>query len=244
MTDPFQRSDEATPAAAESERLRAFTKALWDALVPPSGECIAVQGELVRANERLQSELFRNGLSNYYCQEGHGPGGREGTVADNHYGKLLLFLLGTLVANRNGALDAEDVAYFEAVLRLVSPDWERNVRIGALTSKLEDSELEGTEGLSEAERAELEALESEGGGPPWEELFSRAARCLANWCLANPELVDRGGNAVEERGLRDVRHVFEPPPPPPPCPLCKGKGWIAAADPTGFAEPCACKRTG
>lgn len=30
------------------------------------GQCVSVQGELVRANERLQSEYFRNGLGNYY----------------------------------------------------------------------------------------------------------------------------------------------------------------------------------
>ena len=35
------------------ERLQAFTKALWDALVPGNGSCASVHGELIRANETL-----------------------------------------------------------------------------------------------------------------------------------------------------------------------------------------------
>ena len=39
------------------------------------------------------------------------------------------------------------------------------------------------------------------------ELFDRAERCIANWCIANPELVDSEGRAVEERGVRSVEDV-------------------------------------
>ena len=49
----FEPAEEATETAPGSDRLEAFTKALYQALVPNSGACVSVQGELVRANERL-----------------------------------------------------------------------------------------------------------------------------------------------------------------------------------------------
>ncbi len=94
---------------------------------------------------------------------------------------------------------------------------------------------------SEAELKELRELEA-AGGLAWEEVLNRADRCIANWCIANPRLVDRYGRPVEDRGIRDVKTIFKPPPsPPPPCLLCRGKGWLSPKDPTQFPEVCSCK---
>src|SRR5664279_6233165 len=92
----FDRTDEGSSNdnRMPGERLAAFTKAMWDALVPGNGSCASVQGELVRANERLQSEYFRNGMGNYFGRDEPNE-----TLADNHYGALLLFILDTMVAN-------------------------------------------------------------------------------------------------------------------------------------------------
>src|ERR1700722_7587024 len=159
----FDRTDEATDEnMMGSERLRAFNKAMWAALVPPEGECASVQGELIRASERLQGEYFRNGLGNYYEP--------AATLGETFYGGMLVFLLDTLIANRSTALDAEDVAYFEEVRRLVEPDWLRHHRMSDLEEKCGESDA------SEAETRELEELEVvEGLG--WEHLFRRAERC-------------------------------------------------------------------
>ena len=216
-----------------SDRLQAFTKALWDALVPRSSECASVQGELIRANERLQSEYLRNGLANYYAppEPGH-------TLADNHYGRLLLFLLDTLIENRNHPADDDDVRCFTDVRRLVEADWRLQLRIGELEGKREDSDL------TDAEREELDRLAASPSPIGWDALFNRAQRCIASWCIANTALSDRLGKIVKERGVTDVRHIFERPAAPPPCPICNGKGWVPAKDPADFPTLCACKTGG
>lgn len=213
-----------------SERLQAFTKALWDALVPDDGSCASVQGELIGANERLQSEHFRNGMGNYF-----GRAEPDETLADTFYGELVLFMLDTMIANRNQALSDDDVAYFTEVRRDIEPQWLRGLRSDELFYKGEEA------ARTNAEKEELAQLDEQAPGPNWEDLFNRAERCIANWCLTNTALIDREGKPVTEGGVSDVIHIFEPPPPPPPCPLCNGKGWIAPTNAGDFPSMCSCK---
>ena len=182
----FERADEADAETNRpaSERLQAFTKALWDGLVPKHGACTSVQGELVRANDRLLGECLRNGMANYFDP--------DETLAENYYGALLLFVLDTMIANRNEALSDEDVAYFTEVRRELSPQRDRGLRSDALYHK---AESEG-EALTAAEEAELAQLDALPRGPHWEDLFNRAERCIANWCLTNTALIDREGAPV------------------------------------------------
>lgn len=241
----FERSDEGTafygtaPPKMRSERLQAFHKALWDALVPASGESTSVQGELIRAVERLHSDSLCEGMGNYY--EGMGDRGDSAKVEDTYLGQLMVFMLDTLIENRNQGLDTEDVAYFADARTRMSSDWLRQKRIYELDNKYNESEA------SEAETKELQQLEAAAaatdGRPDWEDVFHRADRCIANWCITNPDFVDRKGRPVEVRGLRHVMAIFEPPlAPPPPCPICNGKGWLPPRDATQFPEVCSCKR--
>ncbi len=171
------------------------------------------------------------GLGNYYEDDS-----RDGTLGGTFVGKMLLFMLDTLVENRNRPLDDEDVAYFAGVRGVVESDWLKHKRIFELDEKLNESEA------SDAEVKELRDFEASGGGPAWEELLKRAERCIANWCIANAGLVDRQGRPVEDRGIREVKTIFEPPPVPvPPCPVCKGKAWLPPRDATQFPEACWCK---
>jgi hypothetical protein len=212
-------------------RLHAFTRTLSDALVPDSGSCVSVQGELIRANDRLQGEYFRNGLTNYF-----GRDEPDGTLAGNYYGELLLFVLETMIANRNQPLANDDVAYFSEIRRDVEPQWLRGLRSDELFHKGEE------EDLSPAEKEELASLDAQPRGPDWESFFRRAERCIASWCLSNTALIDRQGEPVTERGVSAVMHVFHPPPAPPPCPLCNGKGWLSPKTASDFPAVCSCKK--
>lgn len=223
---PFDRAEEATDTTPSSERLRAFTKAVWDALVPRTGECVSLQGELIRANERLLSECLRNGMCNYYVD--------DETVAQNYYGALALLILDTLIANRGGALAADEVAYFADVRSRLARDRTQSLRLRDLEQK--------EEALTDAEARELEVLSDDPAARVnWEALCNRAERCIANWCLANPELVDRQGRPVEERGVRHLEHLLNPPPPPPKCPRCSGRGFLQPTDERKFPERCSCQ---
>jgi hypothetical protein len=95
----------------------------------------------------------------------------------------------------------------------VEPDYLRRRRIEV---------LEWREDPTDAETSELEALEEAEAGAPfyWETLFNRAERCVANWCIANPEFVDRQGRPVEEGGACRVEQILGRSLPPPP--LSKG----------------------
>ncbi len=53
----------------------------------------------------------------------------DGNLADNYYGELLLFVLDTMIANRNRALSDDDVAYFTEVRREIEPQWLRGLRL-------------------------------------------------------------------------------------------------------------------
>lgn len=224
----FERDDEGAYGRLPSERLQAFTKAMWKALVPESGACLSVQGELVRANERLHAEYLRNGMSNYYQP--------ASALTDTLYGSLLVFVLDTLLENRGHSLAEDDVHYFDTARRNAEPDWRTQLRIDAL---VELQEQEGRE-LTEAEKEELERLEAVDERLAWEALFNRAERCIANWCICNPELVDRNGNAVTERGLANVSQVFASQPAPPTCSRCRGRGWLPPPDPSSFPTICSC----
>ena len=223
--DRFEECDEG------GERLQAFNKSIWDRLVPRSGPCRSLQGELVRASLRLQSEYYRNGLGNYYVREKPEEG-----LADNPYGGGVLLVIDTLVANRGGSLHERDVTYLTKMREAVVRDWELKIRLGDLEEKSVDG---GGTGLTEQEAQELEQLEQleESDAVDWEKYFARAERCIANWCLANPALVDLQGKPIREGELSDLRHIFEPPPP---CPKCNGKGWLVSADRSQFPTPCEC----
>jgi len=231
MTRRFDRTDEGIGLQTSSERLRAFYEALWKALVPRSRDPVSIQGELVRVVTWLRGDFLKEGMDNYYGDES------DERLEDMPLGPTVIVMLDTLVENRNRALDDEDVAYFTAVRRVVHSDWLVGNR------RLELSCKENGDEASEAETKELRELEAAGGGMVWDEVLNRAERCIANWCIANPKLVDRKGRPVEEGGIREVNTIFEPPPaPPPPCPICKGKGWLPPRDATQFPEVCSCKR--
>ena len=154
----FDLSDEGNSDEdrSPSERLEAFTEALWDALVPREGSCASVQGELIRANARLQGEYFRNGMCNYF-----GRDRPDGTLADNHYGELLLFMLDTMIANRNRALSDDDVAYFAEVRRDIEPQWLRGLRSDELFYKAEKVDF------TDAEKEEQAKLDDQPREPAW-----------------------------------------------------------------------------
>jgi hypothetical protein len=229
---PFDLTDEANPDddRPASERLEFFTKALWSTLVPPNGACVSVQGELIRASERLQSEYFRNGMANYFRAEAPGA-----ALTTNYYGGLLVFLLDTLLANRSAALSAADVGYFRGVRDALEPQWRRGLRSDELSYKAEEEEL------TDAEQAELAALDELPRGPAWETMFARVERCVANWCLANRQLVDREGRPVVEGGVSDLIQIFEPAPAAVVCERCGGKGWLPPQTAGAFPAVCACR---
>ena len=214
-------------------RLGVFVKALWDALVPESGECFTLQAEMVRAYGRLQSEHFQNGLCNYYMADEPHHG-----FADGHYPGLLVFLLEKLVANANAASDGLTVDYFADVLERAPRDWRLQQEINDIAER----EHEQDRALTDAELARIDELSDHPSRLQWEELLDRLQIAVANYCLANPVLLDRQtGKPADERGVKDIRHVFEPPPAPAACARCNGKGWIASSDATQFPTMCSCK---
>jgi hypothetical protein len=225
---PFDLSEQSTDTSLGSERLQAFLKAMYEAFVPSSGECISLQGELVRASDRLWSECLRNGMCNYYV-------GDE-SVAQNYYGDLVLLIIGTLTENKNIALSADDLSFFLETRQRLDADRVRQLRLRDLEQK--------ETALSDAESQALEDLSSSGRVDriDWEAFCARADRCIANWCIANPELVNRSGKPVVERGgLRNVSSIFSPPPPPQTCVLCGGRGFIQSETPSGFPKRCTCR---
>lgn len=225
----FDRGDEGIDRQLDSERLRAFHKALCDALVPGTGKPVSVQGELVLAFTLLRGPFLLYGMEDYYGDDS------SDEFENTFLGEGTLFMLDTLIENRNAPLDDEDLAFFTDVRNVVEADWLVGRRIAELNHKSNESEA------SEVESKELRELEA-AGGLAWEEVLNRADRCIANWCIANPHLVDREGRRVEDRGIREVKTIFEPPPPPPPpCPHCRGKGWLPPMDASQFPERCSCK---
>ncbi len=218
----FGRGLESDPA--EQARLDAFIDSLYRDLVPGSGESATIQGELIRAHARLTTECYREGMGNYYDDE-LDP---NDTFADSPYGQLAVFLLDTLIANRGEPLEADDVAAFAAARRDLEPNWHWRRSVMVLTSRAEGT----TEPpLSDAEERELAQLEDAGPTIGWETLLDRAQRCVANWCIAHPDLLDR----TSKRPLASA----SAPIPTTPCPRCEGRGWI---DPRGFAELCPCNQ--
>jgi hypothetical protein len=222
--DRFDRND---------ERLEAFTRKVWDALVPPSGECVSVQGEMVRAHSRLTSEHYRNGMGNYYTPDHDDHG-----FADGHYPRLLVFVLEKLIANANAANDALTVDYFRNALECAPRDWQLQRRIDDIYEREHEEKRE----LTEAELDEVDSIAEDPARLAWEELLDRLEIAVANYCIANPLLLDRvSGRPIEEGGVKDIRHIFDAPPAPPACPLCNGKGWLTPTDPTQFPTMCSCK---
>jgi hypothetical protein len=52
-----------------ADEYRALGRHIWQTYVPPKGQSATVQGELLRANEKLRDEAQRNGNANW--DEGH-----------------------------------------------------------------------------------------------------------------------------------------------------------------------------
>jgi hypothetical protein len=207
-------------------RLQDFTQALLGALVPHSGSCSSVQGELVRAHAILVEELARSRMGNYY------PNHVSQQLGATLYSALLVLVLDTLIANRNDGLNPEDVAYLVAARQTLDTDWERALRV---------MDLAESHSLTEAQERELRELED--GGPllAWEQLLARTERCIGNWCIANPILLDKAGQRVPtSEGGMDIRSRFEPQSAVAPCGVCGGKGW-RTAHPGSHAELCVCK---
>ena len=191
----FERVD-ANPV--EQQRLEEYTDTLYRVLVPGSGDSASVQDELIRARSRLESDYYREGMGNYYEHDA------SENLAETYYGGLVVFMLDTLIENRNQALDDQDVAYFVEVRRTVEPNWQWKKRLDALNNRAEGTDQPE---LSAIEEQELEQLESGGPTLDWEELFERAQRCIANWCIMNPTLIDRGGRAVDHGAVREVTQI-------------------------------------
>lgn len=223
----FSRDDEASDGRPTGPRLESFLDAVWKALVPKQGECRSVQGQLVLAIQHLQAVFLRDGPEPYYDTEG----------SANRLVAMLRHVLDTLVANRGEALDPEDVAFFASIRAQVDSDWRRGHRRFELLGKAND------ETASADELAEIERLEAT-PALPWPDLFARAERCVANYCLVSPVLVDRAGAPTSDQGVRDLRHVFAPPPPTPVCASCGGKGWVPAKDASSFPTVCSCRSSG
>jgi hypothetical protein len=179
MMRRFDRTDQGIGLQMGSERLRAFYEALWKAVVPSSREPVSLQGELLRVVTWLRGDFLKEGMENYYGDD------RHERFEDMPVGPMVIVMLDTLIENRNRALDDEDVAYFIAVRRVVHSDWLVGNR------RLELSCKENGDEASEAETKELRELEAAGGEIAWDEVLNRADRCIANWCIANPNLVDR-----------------------------------------------------
>ena len=182
----FTVDDEAGQTSDPSARLTAFIDAIREVTVPSGRECASVQGELLAINDAWMGDYFRNGLANYYACDG---------IDD------LVFLVDTLVANQNAALDDDDVRHFRELRPLLFLDWTRTRRI---------QELEEMSQRSPSNDEELAALclEDEHKGFLFEDTFDRAERCIANWCIANPDLVDRSGRAVMEGATSTLRALF------------------------------------
>ena len=208
-------------------RLADFVKRVWEGLVPSSGECVSVQGELIRVPGRLLGELFRNGFSNYYDSD------RPRT--ESHYGGWLEFALGVVLENQGDANTDADLGLLRDARAHLDADYARELRIRHLQGRFDDDLL------TPEEDAEFTQLERGNALIAWEATLTRLERCAANWVLTHPLLVDRKGAPVKEGGVADVRHLFSPPPPPPKCPLCGGRGWTQA-DEKRFPERCACVR--
>ncbi len=160
------------------------------------------------------------------CGEDEGP-----------YRSHAAFLFDTLVANRNMAIDEEDVAFFRDMREMLDDDYTLGCRRYELSLRNEGvTEPE----LTDEEREELACLR-EKPHIAWSIALMRAERCVANWCIANPELVDRQGKPVVEGAIAKIDDIFEPSPPPAePCSISKGKKWLAPANPSDFPTACLC----
>ena len=207
-----------------SERLRAFTKASYETLVPASGSADTIHGELLRANDRILSEALRNGMANFYNP--------DETLEENYYGSLLLFMLETLIKNVGNAVDREDVEYFKHIRSSLEADRQTVSRL----MELEDKDGE----LTPPEETEYARLEQKAGTIAWEDLYDRAERCIANWCVVNSELVPYGGDTFRPKNRPKLIEELFNTPPVEVCVRCSGKGWIAA-QPGAFPEKCVCQ---
>jgi hypothetical protein len=87
---------------------------------------------------------------------------------------------------------------------------------------------------------ELARLEASPDGIHWEELLHEASACIANWCIANPKLVDLRGRPLEVNGARDVTKLGKRDAGPV-CPICNGKGFLPQVKDTDFPRLCSCQ---
>ncbi|MDO3410478.1 hypothetical protein QWJ34_11965 [Saccharibacillus sp. CPCC 101409] len=91
-------------------------RALWDALVPDSGQADTVQGELVRSIQRLRSESHRNGNANWdegfelYCDFIEVTFLPPKTVVDGHFLERVEIIINRL---RQPHIPYMEDAYFD-----------------------------------------------------------------------------------------------------------------------------------
>ena len=187
----------------EPDRLAAFLKRLFCALVGDDCSSASVQGQLVYANASLMRSYI-DGMADYLTREAP-----DQTLADTELGALAIFLVETMIANHGQALDDKDVSYFKGVRAELEVAWLRGIRYFELDDKADDVGLSSAEA---EERARIEDLAFD-----WDEFFDRTERCIANWCLKNTTLVDRHGSPVLVGGFATVPDIFADPQP---CACC------------------------
>jgi hypothetical protein len=81
----------AAESSVTDEEYAEIGKFIWRTYVPKSGQSTTVQGELLRANEKLRDECHRNGNGNW----------------DSGHEILANYILGTLVASEDVPADAK-----------------------------------------------------------------------------------------------------------------------------------------
>lgn len=165
---------------------------LVEILVPNTGACVSIQGELLRAAAILEHEYRVQRMAIYYVRP--------------DYRDLAAFVLDVLLANKGKIAGVDDLDAFASARR----DLDTDFAVGARLARLQD--LDFARKITRAQRRELAALERRDAVVDWADVLPRMKRCVEKWCLTHPVLVDLAGRPVREGGITDLRFVFEPLP--------------------------------
>lgn len=111
---PRRMHDGTSPIVATTATWQQQHAELWDLLVPSSGACATVQGEVIRIAGRVGDELHRNGGANW----------------DAQYDAMLAAFCAHV--GSGVALDAAEVAEAHAIARQVRSRHERTARLAEL----------------------------------------------------------------------------------------------------------------